>query len=138
MKRKKRRELEFSPNSLVVPSWCYPISKKKKIISAIFFVILIATIVMLEANLFSSPEIELVVILGLPVIMILALTAPAEFVINKVLKEMHKNDFDDEDDNEDQNCYKLDDDEEDDEADEVDDDENFAYEYEQYLENNLI
>lgn len=145
MKRKKRRDKYISPNNLTVPEWSKPIEKQYKIISGVAFAILIICYAIMKSDIYCPPIVEIIIVLAIPISLILSIVFPTQVIGNKLLKEMHKNDFDDVDDNEEQGYYELDDDDEydeddddDDEPDEAEDEKIFDYEYEQYFKNNSI
>ena len=146
MKLKKRREIEFSPDSLIVPECSKPIPKRKKLISAISFMILVACSVFARANVTDSLIVGAVVYLFALISFVLAITTPIEFVVNKLLQIMYNQGareemIDEEESYKDEEFF--DDNDDFDEEDDIllmceEDDEDFDYGYEQYLEDYMI
>ena len=93
MKQKERRELNVSPNNLIVPSWSRPISKRKKnvsVVSVIVFAICLAILIAFEANMIIlTAELAAVIVLIMGVTCALSLVAPMESLINKMLRNFH-------------------------------------------------
>ena len=94
-KRRKNEDMEYiSPNNLIVPSWWWPVPKKSKMISiasVIVFVICVAFIIAYEEIESSSPAIEFlwfVFTIATPLSFFLSFTAPAEFLLNKILRKI--------------------------------------------------
>ena len=93
MKQKERRELNVSPNNLIVPSWAKPIPKREKInsiILAIIFAIGLAVIIVFEKNSLTLPTgLAVVIVLIMGVTGFLSLVVPLQALVNKVIRCWH-------------------------------------------------
>ena len=93
MKRNKRRDLNISPNNLIVPDWEKPIPKHEKIVSivsAIVFAICLAVIIAFEKNRIILTEyLVTVFVLIMFITGYLSLVAPIAYLGNKILRSWH-------------------------------------------------